>query len=157
MFDFVWHLRGSIRLDGVAPNAIALDRVEQLLRRQRKSISERGSDFLVFDDPLWRDWYGPNWLAMVIYDRGWFWIEQDLHGRKLRYELRSLHGMVFCLCAASIAFFFGLAGTGSPEGLSSPLGRSPSWRFNAGFGSNVSTCEGAPFMNKKITRLAFAA
>lgn len=54
---------------------------------------------------------------MVIYDRGRFWIEQGLDGRRLRYDLRSLHGMVFCLFAAFTAFFFGLAGDGLSRGL----------------------------------------
>ncbi|WP_423141701.1 hypothetical protein ACOYW6_12865 [Parablastomonas sp. CN1-191] len=117
MWDFIWHLRGSAPLDGVGSNGVALERVEQLLARQGKSVSERGSDYLVFDDPLWREWFGPNWLAMVIYDRGRFWIEQDVRGRRLRYDLRSLHGLVFCLFAGVIAFFFGLGNGGLPGGL----------------------------------------
>lgn len=108
MFDFVWHLRGSVCLNGTDANA-ALDRVEQLLRRQRKPVSERGSDYLTFDDPLWRNPFGPNWFAMVIYDCGRFWVEKGADRRKLRYDLRSLHGMVFCLFVACVAFFFGLA------------------------------------------------
>lgn len=117
MFDFVWHLRGSAPLDGVGSGAAALERVELLLVRQRKSVSERGSDYLTFDNPLWRNLFGPNWLAMVIYDRGRFWIEQGMHGRRLCYDLRSLHGMVFCLFAAFTAFFFGLASGGLSGGL----------------------------------------
>ena len=112
MLDFVWHLRGSVRLDGIGPNDAVLDRVEGLLDRQRKGVRERGADHLAFDDPLWSDPFGPNWLAMVIYDRGRFWIEQGLDGRRLRYDLRSLHGMIFCLFAAFAAFFFGLADGG---------------------------------------------
>ena len=54
---------------------------------------------------------------MVIYDRGRFWIEQGLQGRRLRYDLRSLHGMVFCLFAACIAFFSGLAHDGLSGGI----------------------------------------
>ncbi|MDT9601095.1 hypothetical protein [Sphingosinicella rhizophila] len=117
MLEFVWHLRGSVPLDGVSSDALALDHVEQLLAKQQKSVSERGSDYLAFDDPLWRNPFGPNWLAMVIYDRGRFWIERDLHERRLRYDLRSLHGMVFCLFAAFTAFFFGLANDGVSGGL----------------------------------------
>lgn len=111
MFDFVWHLRGSVCLNGTDANA-ALDRVEQLLQRQRKRVSKRGSGYLAFDDPLWRNPFGPNWLALVIYDRGRFWVEKDSSGQKLRYDLRSLHGIFFCLFAACIAFFFGLAVSG---------------------------------------------
>ena len=32
----------------------------------------------------------------------------------------------------------------------------PAYRSRAGLGSNVSTCDGPPFMNKKMTRLARA-
>jgi hypothetical protein len=117
MLDFIWHLRGSISLDGLGSNDATLDRVEHLLERQRKGVSDRGPDYLTFDDPLWSDPFGPNWLAMVIYDRGRFWIEQGLGGRRLRYDLRSLHGLVFCMFAAFMAFFFGLADGGLGGGL----------------------------------------
>jgi len=117
MFDFIWHLRGSVALDGVGSNEAALDGVERFLEKQRKGVSERGPDFLEFDDPLWSAPFGPSWLAMVIYDRGRFWIEQGLGGRRLRYDLRSLHGMVFCLFGALVFFFFGLATGGLAGGL----------------------------------------
>lgn len=117
MFDFVWHLRGSVPLDGLGQNELVLDRVEGLLERQRKDVSERGADYVAFDDPLWSNPFGPNWLAMVIYDRGRFWIEQGLGGVRLRYDLRSLHGMVFCLFGALMFFFVGLAGGGLLGGL----------------------------------------
>lgn len=117
MLDFIWHLRGSIRLDGAGSDAAVLDRVEQLLARQRKGVSERSSEHLAFDDPLWRDPFGPNWLAMVIYDRGRFWIGQSFHGRELHYDLRSLHGMVFCLFAALFFSFFGFVGNGLSGGI----------------------------------------
>ncbi len=116
MFDFIWHLRGSVRLNDADTNA-TLTCVEQLLQRQRKRISERGSGHLTFDDPLWRNPFRPNWLALVIYDRGRFWVENGAGGRKLRYDLRSLHGMIFCLFAACIAFSFGVARSGVPGGL----------------------------------------
>lgn len=117
MLDLLWHLRGSVPLDGVGSDELALERVEQLLARQRKSVSQRSSDGLAFDDPLWNSPFGPSWLAMVIYDRGRFWIEQSPAGRRLRYELRSLHGMVFCSFAAFMSFFFGLAHGGLAGGL----------------------------------------
>jgi hypothetical protein len=116
MLDFIWHLRGSVSLEGLGPNDAVLDRVERLLEKQRKGVSERGGDYIGFDDPLWSDPFGPNWLAMVIYDRGRFWIEQGLDGRRLRYDLRSLHGMVFCSLGALMFFFFGLASGGLSSG-----------------------------------------
>lgn len=117
MFDALWHLRGSVRLESVAPDGDALDRVEHFLEKQRKGVSERGTDYVAFNDPLWSDPFGPNWLALVIYDRGRFWIERGLDGRRLRYDLRSLHGMVFCIFAALTAFLFGLAGDRVAGGL----------------------------------------
>jgi hypothetical protein len=116
MLDFIWHLRGSLALESIGSIEAVLDRVERLLDKQRKPVTERGADYLAFDDPLWSDLFGPNWLALVIYDRGRFWIEHGLGGRRLRYDLRSLHGMVFCLFAAFTAFFFGLADGASLEG-----------------------------------------
>ena len=112
MLDFIWHLRGSVVLDGVRADRAVLNGGERLLEKQRKELSQRGPDSLSFDDPLWRHPLGPNWLAMVIYDRGEFWIEQTLGGKRLRYDLRSLHGMVFCLFGAFMFFFFGLAADG---------------------------------------------
>jgi hypothetical protein len=90
---------------GVGTGEAAIQRVERLLVKQRKSVTQRGPNYLVFQDPLWRDPFGPNWLAMVIYDLGRFWVE----GGRVHYELRSLHGMIFCLLAALMAFLFGLA------------------------------------------------
>lgn len=43
---------------------------------------------------------------MGIYDRGRFWIEQGIDGRRLRYELRSLHVLVLCLVGALVFFCF---------------------------------------------------
>jgi hypothetical protein len=113
MLNFIWHLRGSIPMDGMDSEETILERVERLLKRQRKGISERGTTYVAFDDPYWSNPFRPNWLAMVIYDRGRFSIEQGLGGRALRYDLRSLHGMGFCLFAALMFFFFWLA-KGSP-------------------------------------------
>lgn len=113
ILDFIWHLRGSVVLGVATTEEAALRRLEQLLDTQRKPVTERGPDQVAFEDPLWRDPFGPNWFAMAIYDRGRFWIE----GGRVRYELRSLHGMVFCLLAAVMFFLFGLAGDGLAGGL----------------------------------------
>ena len=112
MFEFMWHLGGSIRLDSTRPDEVVLERLERLLARQRKTVNERNSATLAFDDPLWGEFGGPNWLAMVIYDRGRFWIERQHGERRLNYDLRSLHGMAVCLLFAAIAFFGGLSNGG---------------------------------------------
>jgi hypothetical protein len=117
MLDFIWHLRGSVRLDICDSDATILDRVEGMLSKQRKRVIERSAEHLVFNDPLWRDLFGSNWLALVIYDRGRFWIEHGLKERELRYELRSLHGMILCLFAAIVAFLISVADGGLSQGL----------------------------------------
>lgn len=129
MFDFVWHLRGSVPLEEINGDTATLDRVEQFLEKQQKSARERGSDYVVFDDPMWL-LGGPNWLAMVMYDRGRFFIEQSVSGQKLRYDLRSLHAMVFCMFAAFIAFFFGFADGGITGGLRLAVGAF-AWLYGA--------------------------
>ena len=70
-----------------------------------------------FDDPLWRNPFGPNWHAMVIYDKGRFWIEQRVGVRMLRYDLRSLHGLIFCLFGALMFFAFGAMDGGLAGGI----------------------------------------
>lgn len=117
MMDFLWHLRGTIVLDGAASNEVTLDAMERLLERQRKPVSERCVNQVSFDAPLWEDLLGPNWHALVIYDKGRLWIEQGLSGRALRYDLRSLHGFVFCLFGAAMFFAFGVANGGLIGGL----------------------------------------
>jgi hypothetical protein len=112
-FDFIWHLRGSVVLDATTTNQMAFGRLVQLLKKQRKPLSGQGLGHLEFDDPLWGNLFGPNWFAMVIYDRGRFWIE----GGILHYELRSLHCLVFCLLAATVFFVIGLGADGLAGGL----------------------------------------
>ena len=115
MIDWVWHIRGSVPLAG--PESSALDRIENLLSAQYKSKRERGDDYVKFNDPLWQNMLSPNWLAMVLYDRGRFWVDRTLNGPTLRYELRSLHGFVFCLFGAIMFFSVGMLDGGIPNGL----------------------------------------
>jgi hypothetical protein len=117
MLDAFWHLRGSVRLAAASSDEAVLDEIEALLNEQDKTLSDRELGSLAFDDPLWTSFGGRNWQAMVIYDRGRFWLEHGLQGRRLRYELRSLHGMVFCLFAALVGFIFGVAGEGLSKGV----------------------------------------
>ena len=117
MFDFLWHLRGSVPLDRCVTNQAAFASVEQLLVNQRKPISDLSEEIVAFDSPLWTDGFGPNWLAMSLYDQGRFWIDQGLDGPTLRYDLRSLHGLLFCLGGAVLFFSIGLADGGLIGGL----------------------------------------
>lgn len=109
MADFLWHLRGSVGIDSAISNADALLRIRSMLEKQRKPVSSTDSNCLSFNSPLWTDWFGPNWLAMVIYDRGRFCIEQVNGVRTVRYDLRSLHGFIFCLVAAGLFFCVSLS------------------------------------------------
>jgi hypothetical protein len=116
MLDFLWHLRGSVSLDGDGPDELAFDRVQRLLELERKSVSERGSEHLVFRSPFWGESFEPKSPAMGFYNRGRFWIERDISGRRLCYDLCGLHSMVFALLASFPAFFFGLADHSLTEG-----------------------------------------
>ena len=104
-------------LDGKVSNEVALDRIELLLEGQKKPVTIRDAGQVTFDAPLWEDLLCSGHYAMVIYDRGRFWIDQGLSGRTLRYELRSLHVLVFCLFAAAMFFAFGLLDGGLFGGL----------------------------------------
>lgn len=115
MIDTIWHLRGSVAL--TKSGDVALDRIQHLLKKQQKPIAERGQDYLTFDDPLLRNLSGSNWLAMAIYDHGRFWVNHDLDSRQICYELRSLHGMLFCLFLAIAFFAFGFVGESLSRGL----------------------------------------
>jgi hypothetical protein len=117
MFDLLWHLRGSIRLDGRLPDIEVLNRVEQMLEKQRKPTIERGSSSIFFEEPLWSNFWGPNWRATVIYDQGRLWIDQYEGQRSLRYDFRSLHAFVFCAVAATTFFVFGLLAGDLVQGL----------------------------------------
>ncbi|WP_305096585.1 hypothetical protein [Croceibacterium aestuarii] len=112
MFDFLWHLRGSVALRPTDTDQLVFDRLEMLLDRQRKNTRMRTAELLTFEYPLFGDLFAPNWLAMIIYDAGRFWIDGNERERVLRYDLRSLHGLVFCSVAAALAFFFGLISGG---------------------------------------------
>lgn len=117
MLKVIWHLRGSVALDRIESNGAVLDRLERLLKKQQKGRIGRGADYLNFDTPFWDSSIFSNLRAMAIYDRGRFWISESIDERSLRYDLRSFHAFVLCLCGGSIAFFFGLAGNGVAFGL----------------------------------------
>lgn len=114
MFSFIWHLKGAVPLQNRLTNEAALDRVEWLLDKQLLFHRKREADLLMFNEPFLKNPFGPNWLAIVIYDQGRFWIEQRKDSRQLRYDLRSLHGMVFCMpfCIHFLRLWFGARWSG---------------------------------------------
>lgn len=104
MIDFLWHLGGSVPLEAGDQSEVVLNRLEDLLKRQHKPIAERTADGVTFDAPLWCNFFAPNWLAMAIYDQGRFWVDKEAGKSDLRYDLRSLHGPIFCLFAVGMLF-----------------------------------------------------
>lgn len=112
MIDFIWHLRGSIAVAADLNSDVITERIEQLLKKQRKDVTEREDESISFYTPFWSSMFGPNWLVMGIYEQGRFWIEETRTGRQLRFDLRSLHGLIFCLCAAALSFAITIFGNG---------------------------------------------
>lgn len=112
MIDFIWHLRGSAPVAADLDSGVITERIERLLKHQRKDVTEKSDGSISFYTPLWSSMFGPNWKAMVIYDRGRFWLEGSASDRRLRYDLRSLHGFVYCLCGSAFFFVFAVFGNG---------------------------------------------
>ena len=112
MIDSLWHLRGSLAVAGDVNSDVITERIERLLKSQRKDVTSRDEGIVSFYTPLWSSIFGPNWKAMVIYERGDFWLDGSIMDRRLRYDLRSLHGLIYCLCAAALFFTFTLLGNG---------------------------------------------
>lgn len=112
LLDVLWHMRGSVDLNRTASDDVILRRVAKALERQRKPISDSGATFVEFDSPLFSDFFAPNWLALIIYDRGRIWIDRTGVAPVLRYDLRSLHGFIFCLVAAVLGGVAGGVGVG---------------------------------------------
>jgi hypothetical protein len=104
VIENIWHLRGRARLPQSVTDDTVLNRLEIFLAKQHKPITERTQSTIRFTSPLWEDWLTPNWLALVIYDEGCFWIERGREEAFLRYDLRSLHGLIFCLAGAAMFF-----------------------------------------------------
>ncbi|WP_114953221.1 hypothetical protein [Sphingosinicella terrae] len=117
MTDWIWHLRGRVPLDGAEPAEAVLDRIAGLFEAERKPVVVRSEREVVFDDPLGRDFPRSNRSRLVGYDRGRVWIEEGSAARVLRYELRSLHMLLFCLFGAGMAFFVGLVSASLVAGL----------------------------------------
>ena len=51
VLDLVWHLRGSVAVEATGSDALYLDRIEQMLKQQKKPSIERGQQTIVFENP----------------------------------------------------------------------------------------------------------
>ena len=111
-FDAIWHMRGTAPAPRGASDQEVTDRIELLLIKQYKTVTAREPSRVVFDNPLWTTWLSPNWLALVAYDHGDFSVNDEINGRVVRYDLRSLHALVFCFLVSAIFACFGFAARG---------------------------------------------
>ena len=117
MWDSLWHLRGTTPVPHAMPDPEVIERIERLLGQQRKPVTSRAARALVFEAPFWWASLNANWLAMLIYERGRFRIENDTRGRVIRYELRSFCCFLLCLFVAGIFFLLGLRLEGLVDGI----------------------------------------
>ncbi|MBU4196696.1 MAG: hypothetical protein KJ911_08110 [Alphaproteobacteria bacterium] len=116
IFDFLWRLRGTVSVAPTTANEAVLAEVERLLIRQGMFIARRGPENLSFTAPG-AGLIGRNWRAMIMLDRGRFWISQSAKGRRLHYNLRSFNAMMFCLLGALMFLAVGAAAEGIARGL----------------------------------------
>ena len=148
MFDWIWHLRGSFALrPGLSTESI-LEQVEEALDRQGKSAVRRSATAIEFNDPLWSSFFQANWPALAFYDHGRTWISESADRPVFFYDMRSLHGLVFCLCAAAMFALVGVSEEGPAIGLKLGLG-SFAWLY----GMNVLiTLVRVPLFFRRIVR-----
>jgi hypothetical protein len=107
MIDNIWHLRGSVELPPDVTDAITIERIEEFLVKQAKPVRNDTNSSITFYSPLWENpLIANNGLVLAMYDQGNFRIEPAPEGRHLRYDLRSLHGLMFCLAGALLFLVF---------------------------------------------------
>ncbi|WP_022683864.1 hypothetical protein [Sphingobium bisphenolivorans] len=96
IFDWIWHIRGSVAIAPEQPTDDVLGRLDPLFRQDGTSHSRTG-DRLTFSkkDPAAQD-------KMSIFDRGVLQVEKGASGSILRYHLTS-KALLFCFLAP---FFF---------------------------------------------------
>ena len=116
VLDFVWHLRGFVKLRVDRSDEAVLEGLQGMLEGQGKK-TERGQSSLIFEEPTGASAWTSNWLALAIYTKGQFWIDRGLDGRILRYDLDCFTGFVFCLVAAVLAFAIASLGGDFRQGL----------------------------------------
>jgi hypothetical protein len=109
MLDFLWHLRGSVPLDGVRAGDDPLYGVALLLAEEQKDIRRRGTSEIEFDRPLSNiPLRGRPRPAMEVFGKGRFWLDQGVDGSAVRYELYDVRwgGWDGLAAAAFLAAFF---------------------------------------------------
>lgn len=99
LFDWIWHIRGSLALAPEQSSAETLDRLEPLFHRAGTS-HERMDDTLTFrkKDPAAQD-------KMSVFDSGVLHIERDAAGATLHYRLAS-RTLLLCFLAPLVFLAF---------------------------------------------------
>ena len=115
MWNWLCHLEGSILLEGSGSDQIVLEQLARFLKKQHRAVNERGESFLKFDDPLGP--FSPNWVAMVAFHHGKFWIEQNQTGRTLWYKLSSRQFLVFGMFVYAVFLLISLVQFGFLRGI----------------------------------------
>jgi len=81
-------------------------------------VAERGANYVTFNDPFWGEGSAPaRWPVFAIYNQGRFEIQSTTQGLSLHYRLSRPGLLLLCLVTALVAFVFGRANGGVPEGL----------------------------------------
>lgn len=115
MLSFLWHLRGSIALNSPLTDAQIIAVVADWLDDEGKGVPERDRNMLWFSEPFWH--VTSRRSIVSIFDRGHFRIVHGLEGRRLCYDLRSLHVALHLSAFAAIAvLFFRFTGGGVEPG-----------------------------------------
>ncbi|NGN41029.1 hypothetical protein G6N74_08135 [Mesorhizobium sp. CGMCC 1.15528] len=112
MLSRLWHLQGSVKPGSSLSEEMVLERISKMLEDQHKTVSLRNSDSIEFNHPLWSG--GDRLKALALYDKGRIWIDCRSGATVLRYELRSLHAVVFTGFASIM--FVALYGVAEEEG-----------------------------------------
>ncbi|MDB5705839.1 MAG: hypothetical protein JWN66_2955 [Sphingomonas bacterium] len=99
-----------------------LDRIEEAMERQDKRTVRRSGSAIEFNDPLWSNLFGANWLTLALYDHGTMWVSDNADRPVFFYDMRSLHALVFCLCGAALFALVSLSEERPAMGLAVGLG-----------------------------------
>jgi hypothetical protein len=111
--ESLWHLRGRVDIVVQLSGEDILDRVVKFLRNQRKPISGRDIHSITFDAPIFQPNPGlTSFDALVGYERGRIWIDNDLQPTTIYYDLRSLNSFIYLCLSTLLAFFIFLRGSG---------------------------------------------
>lgn len=100
----MWTHKGSVAIPAPVASDEVMFRLRAALEAERKRPFEPRAGRIDFDDPIWRNFFVLPRPSLSFYDRGKFWIDASSSNHRLRYELESLHGFVFCVAVGALFF-----------------------------------------------------